>query len=109
MANNSQQQFRRVNRTLDEKPKIGPIPADQFIPWAIIWAIAYYIVKGVLGASWVWTSCFGVWGMSTWWVLTSSSHWKFLSKFISVPQWTRGMGRYQRLLDVKREKAKGKG
>ncbi|MGB7443438.1 MAG: hypothetical protein WA919_20425 [Coleofasciculaceae cyanobacterium] len=82
--------FRKVNASLDKQPKIGPFPADQFLPWIAIAGISYYLFKIALGLSWIWTGILAAWGMSTWWILTGSHSWRFLSKFIPVPNWVRG-------------------
>lgn len=93
--------FRKVNRILDAQPRIGFIPADQLIPWLIVLGIAYYLGRVTLGLSWVWTGIFAVWGMSSWWILTAKGAWRFLGKFVRVPDWTRGQARYRSMLNRK--------
>jgi hypothetical protein len=96
--------FRKVNQSLGNKPNIGPFPADQFIPWAVIAGGAYYLFKVLLGLSWLWTGLLAAWGMATWWVLTGSKPWRFLSKFIGTPYWVRGYGLYRPLLHRQRNR-----
>jgi hypothetical protein len=98
MSENTSQKFRPVNATLGQAPKLGPFPADQVLPWTVIALVGYYLTRGVLGLSWLWTGLFIAWGISTWWALTGGRSWRFLSKFISTRNWTRGYARYQRLL-----------
>lgn len=90
--------FRPVNPNLGQLPNIGPFPADQFIPWLIIAGSSYYICKVFLQLTWVWTGMIAAWGIATWWVLTGSKPWKFLSKFVRTPYWVRGYGQYRRII-----------
>lgn len=92
---------RTVNATLGKLPNIGPFPADQLIPWAIICAFAYYLCHGLLKLNWVWTVASAAWGISTWWILTANGAWRILSKFIATPNWTRVRCSYQPILLVK--------
>ncbi|AFZ21983.1 hypothetical protein Mic7113_6401 (plasmid) [Allocoleopsis franciscana PCC 7113] len=97
---NSSKKFRPVNSSLGTAPKVGPFPADQVIPWTAICLTSYYICKSVLGLSWLWTGIVAAWGMSTWWVLTGSKAWRFLSKLVSTPTFTRGYARYSQILNT---------
>ncbi|MGD1913600.1 MAG: hypothetical protein ACFB2X_23000 [Rivularia sp. (in: cyanobacteria)] len=102
--------FRPVNQILGTQPSLGPLPADQIFPWTIIALAAYFIVNGVFGGvfdddfqKWLWTTLIAGWGMGTWWILTGGRSWRFLSKFIGVPTWTRGIARYHSFLSVNYE------
>ncbi|OKH39186.1 hypothetical protein NIES2101_35730 [Calothrix sp. HK-06] len=64
--------------------------------------LAYFIVNGFFGGffsdewqKWLWTILIAGWGIATWWILTGGKSWRFLSKFIGVPIWTRGAARYK--------------
>ena len=94
----NQTKFRKVNASLGKHPNIGPFPADQFLPWTVICGVSYYLFHVLAGFSWLWTGLLAAWGISTWWVLTGSKAWRFLSKFVPTPTWGRGYGRYQRIL-----------
>ncbi|HAJ60295.1 MAG TPA: hypothetical protein V6C91_14285 [Coleofasciculaceae cyanobacterium] len=87
--------FRKVNANLGQQPNIGPFPADQFLPWIAIVGTSYYLCKVLLQFNWVATGCVAAWGIATWWVLTGSKSWRFLSKFIGTPYLVRGYGRYR--------------
>ena len=101
-------QSRKVNPYLDKQPKIGPFPADQIVPWSIIIGVSYYLFKVFLGLNWVWTGMLAAWGIATWWILTASKGWRFLSKFVPVPFWVRGYGRYKRFLEINNDYNKTK-
>lgn len=91
--------FRSVNPILGAKPSLGPIPADQIIPWTAIALLSYFVCNGIFGLNWMWTLLFAGWGFATWWILTGSKSWRFLSKFLPSPSWTRGVARYQSFIE----------
>ncbi|MEB3192062.1 MAG: hypothetical protein VKL42_17105 [Snowella sp.] len=104
-------EFRPVNQILGSQPSLGPIPADQIIPWAVIALSVYFIINGVFGGlfqddfqKWLWIVLMTGWGMATWWILTGGKSWRFLSKLIAVPTWTRGFARYQSWLEINYER-----
>ena len=100
--------YRKVNATLGKQPSIGPFPADQLVPWAIICGSSYYHAHGLLRLIWVWTISIAAWGISTWWVMTANGAWRILSKFVSTPNWTRVGIRYEQLVNTKTEKVDSK-
>ena len=93
--------FRKVNKSLDLSPRIGPFPAEQFLPWLIIGVTVFFLGKRVFNLPWLWVIILIIWGCSTWWVITAGGYYKFFSKFIEPPHWVRGMGRNQALLSHK--------
>ncbi|NJL10260.1 MAG: hypothetical protein HC908_09060 [Calothrix sp. SM1_7_51] len=106
----SDKEFRQVNQILGTQPSLGPIPADQIFPWMIILLGSYFIVHGIFGSifpnewhKWLWTLLISGWGMATWWILTGGKSWRFLSKFIGVPTWTRGIARYRSVRESNHE------
>ncbi|MBW4586908.1 hypothetical protein G7B40_024055 [Aetokthonos hydrillicola Thurmond2011] len=110
MAKERDEDFRPVNQILGSQPSLGPIPADQVFPWTVIALSSYFIINGIFGGffqddfqKWLWTVLIAGWGMATWWILTGGRSWRFLSKFIGVPTWTRGIARYLSLLEVNHE------
>lgn len=110
MSEKQEQEFRPVNQILGSQPSLGPLPADQIFPWIVIALTSYFIINGIFGGlfsddfqRWLWTVLIAGWGIATWWILTGGRSWRFLSKFIGVPTWTRGFARYQSLLEVNHE------
>jgi hypothetical protein len=110
MSQEREAEFRPVNQILGTQPSLGPIPADQIIPWTVIALAAYFIVNGIFGSlfqedfqKWLWTALMAGWGGATWWILTGGRSWRFLSKLIGVPSWTRGFARYQSWLEIHNE------
>ncbi len=92
----AQNQFRTINPMLGAQPRLGPVPADQVLPWGVILVLSYVIAQAI-GLSWLQTGFLAIWGISTWWVLTGNRSWRFLSKFQPAPTWTRGYSHYQRI------------
>ncbi|MGP1385719.1 MAG: hypothetical protein ACTS2F_19320 [Thainema sp.] len=88
--------FRPVNPILGAQPRLGPIPADQIVPWFCITGLSYLIGRGV-GLNWIAIGFLAAWGMSTWWILTGGHSWTFTAKFVPTPTWSRGYARYLRL------------
>ncbi len=110
MSQEPDKEFRPVNQILGAQPSLGPIPADQVLPWTLIALVSYFIINGIFGGffkdefqKWLWMLLITGWGMATWWILTGGRSWRFLSKFIGVPTWTRGFARYQSLLEINHE------
>ncbi len=110
MTQEREQEFRPVNQILGSQPSLGPIPADQIFPWLVIVLASYFVVNGVFGGifaddfqRWLWTALIAGWGIATWWILSGGRSWRFLSKFVGVPTWTRGFARYQSLLEINHE------
>lgn len=83
-----------VNAALNMRPSLGPIPADQVFPWAVIVLGNLLVVKSLLGMNWIVTILSCGWGVATWWILTGSDSGKFLSKFHSPPFWVYGYVHY---------------
>lgn len=92
--------FIKVNKALGKIPSIGPVPANQILPWI-----------GILIASWLVTMEFFDWGLAvffamslwliaTWWLLTGKRAYQFLDRFKSPPDtdWITGYVRYTSLL-----------
>ena len=84
---------RTVNPMLGSQPKIGPLPANQLLPWMLISGVIWFLAQ-MISLPFLWTILLVFWGDITWWLLTGKTPWKFLSKFISVPTLTRGRVTY---------------
>jgi hypothetical protein len=90
-----QNEFRKVNQILGASPKIGPIPSELAVPWILISLSLFFISYGFFQLPWISVALIVAWGDVTWWILVGSRPHKFLSKFIGVPSWTRGVYRYE--------------
>lgn len=98
-------EFRTVNQNLGAKPRIGPIPAELFLPWGIL-SLGTLLVCQLLALNWVWTLVSLLGGLTSWWVLTGKHPWRFLAKFQRVPRWAKGYVYFTHLtLDPKPSKS----
>lgn len=89
-----------INAALSMKPSLGPIPADQVFPWSVIILCNIFVVKSLMGMSWIITILSCGWGIATWWILTGSDSSKFLSKFHAPPFWLYGCAPYFSPLEI---------
>lgn len=92
-------EFIPVNQVLNIKPRLGPVPGAQVIPWSVIFFLSYILCQGMMGMSWMATGLVASWGVGTWWCVTGDESWRFLTKFTGVPFWTRGHLTYNGLLN----------
>jgi hypothetical protein len=99
-------EFRRINQALGKQPKIGPFPAGQVFPFAVILFLSWSL-KELFSLSWIQTAFLGIWMMGTSWVLTGTRAWRFFSKFVVAPYLVRIGIRYESLL-IKPEEAKAR-
>ncbi|MEM7716081.1 MAG: hypothetical protein AAF349_21335 [Cyanobacteria bacterium P01_A01_bin.68] len=93
----SDRKFRNVNRILGEQPRLGPFPADQLFPWAIIGLNNLVIFHYILDSGWLMTSVSIAWGWATYWTISSNK--TFFGKFVSVPRLSRAYMRHSSLLN----------
>jgi branched-subunit amino acid transport protein len=96
------EEFRTVNQILGTRPSLGPIPADQFLPWVGFMILTLLITQVLLpmcgvDIGWTWSALMATWMCSTWYVLTYKRSWKYMGKFITRPQWVLGYQRYRPL------------
>jgi energy-coupling factor transporter transmembrane protein EcfT len=82
--------FRPINQSLGQQPSLGPIPAHLLAPSAVILVMFYLVIVVVLSLTFAWFLLSSVWGVATWWVVVGERPWKFINKFVAVPDWTRG-------------------
>ena len=87
-----------VNKSLDKKPTIFLIPANQVVPWAIITMTGFYLGRELLGFTFIQTFLFIAWGISTWWVLTANGYHHFFGRLVKEPLWVRAIAYYEPLI-----------
>jgi hypothetical protein len=97
MSSEQQPKYRPVNAMIGTQPKFGPIPSEQLIPWFIIGFLIFMISNRILNLDWTWTALLIFWGCGSWWIVTGSKPWRFLSKFVGAPNWSRGRVYYHSL------------
>ena len=100
-------QFRPVNQILGTQPRLGPIAANQIIPFSFMFIISWF-ARELLALSWVHTIflAIGLCGCS--WMLIGDRPWVFYSKFWAVPYLVRGRVNYDSILEGKVKQSLGK-
>jgi hypothetical protein len=77
----------RVNKLLGEKASIGPIPAEQLVPWVAIGGASFFIIKMMLAQSALtWLLCW-FWLNGSWWLLTGDKTYQFIKSWVRPPGW----------------------
>ena len=84
----SRDDFRPVNQLLGASPNLGPVPANQVLPWLVILVLGL-CMGSFFGVPWPWCLAFIFWGIGTYWLLTGNKPWRFLARFRSTPHWLR--------------------
>lgn len=86
----------KVNSILGKQPSIGPIPADQILPWGVIIIITYSLTNGFFDLGMSWFLGLSLWLCTTWWIATGSKPYKLTDKFASPPgrDWCDGKLHY---------------
>jgi hypothetical protein len=90
-----------VNKSLDRQPSIFLIPANQVVPWALIFLVGIYIGNQLLGLTYIQTGLFIAWGCSTWWILTANGYHHFFGRLMKTPNWVRAITYYEAIIEAK--------
>lgn len=75
----------KVNKVLGLKASIGPIPADQFVPWIGIAACTFFVFYMMLGLGFKWWLAISTWLIASWWILTGKKSFTFINKWVRTP------------------------
>ena len=85
--------FVKVPKVLQQEASIGPIPADQLIPWVGLAIVCFFITDILLGFPLHVTGLCILWLISSWWLLTGKKSYKYTDlwimpnrDWISLPQ-----------------------
>lgn len=71
----------RVNKILGKQASIGPVPANQVLPWLAIIALSYLIFEGVFGLGWFVVLGVSLWLAVSWWLLTGNDRDDYINRF----------------------------
>lgn len=75
----------RVNKVLGKRASIGPIPADQLLPWVALGCLAYFCTRMLFGLPMIWWLGTWIWFSATWWILTGTATYKYIKSWVSPP------------------------
>lgn len=92
--------FIKVNKALGKIPSIGPIPANQLVPWAGIFFVSWVVTRELLGLGLFAFFALSFWLIVSWWLLTGNRSYEFTDRFKNPPgsDWTVGYRAYRSLL-----------
>lgn len=77
----------RVNKLLGERAQIGPIPAEQLLPWVAIGGMSFFLFKMLLAVSFMAWLLIWFWLNGTWWLLTGRKTYQFIKSWAQPPGW----------------------
>jgi hypothetical protein len=77
----------RVNKLLGERASIGPIPAEQLLPWVAIGGVSFFLFKMLLAVSFMTWLLIWFWLNTTWWLLTGRKTYRFIKNWAQPPGW----------------------
>lgn len=97
-------QFIKYNKILGKEASIGPVPANQLVPWLGLVLIAYTLTNGLFSLGLGWFFGLSFWLVVSWWMLTGSRPYRFLNQWRSPPgaDWCNANQRYIPLLPSRR-------
>jgi hypothetical protein len=85
MSRGQQQEFVRYNKILGKEASIGPIPANQVIPWVLLIIIAYILTNVLTNFGLGAFAAIAIWLVVSYWILTGSKPYQYLDKWRSPP------------------------
>jgi hypothetical protein len=77
----SEKETIKVNRILGKQAGLGPIPANQILPWFAIITISYFIFDGLLGWGIPKVVVISFWLILSWWFVTGKDPDKYVNRF----------------------------
>ena len=104
MRRDPDQEFIRYNKILGKEASIGPIPANQLVPWIGLTLLCYILTNAFLSLGLGWFFATSFWLIVSWWMLTGNQPHQFLDRWRSPPgeEWCNGDRRYISLLPSQR-------
>ncbi|NJL63258.1 MAG: hypothetical protein HC903_17315 [Methylacidiphilales bacterium] len=77
----SEKETIKVNKILGKQAGLGPIPANQILPWFAIITISYFIFDGLLGWGIPKVFVISFWLIISWWFVTGKDPDKYVNRF----------------------------
>ena len=77
--------FIRLNKILNKRASIGPIPADQVLPWMGFIGLAYLVCYMLLDLGFNWFLMLSVWWIASWWLLTGKRSYHYTDQWTPLP------------------------
>jgi hypothetical protein len=74
-----------VNKLLGQQASIGPIPAEQLIPWVVCLVIAFFFTNTLFNLPMHVSILTSAWLIVSWWMLTGKRSYQFTDRFVPLP------------------------
>jgi hypothetical protein len=81
MNANSERESIKVNEMLGKQAAVGPLPANQIIPFGVIIIGSFAVLEGFLGLGLPVVFFVSFWMGSSWWLLTGKSPDDYINLF----------------------------
>lgn len=96
--------FIRYNKILGKQASIGPVPANQLVPWIGIIVVSYVVIQGFLGLGLPTFFATAFVLIVSWWLLTGKRPYHYLNQWRNPPgkDWCNGHKRYIAVLSRNR-------
>lgn len=96
MPRDPEKDFIKVNKILGKQASLGPIPANQIVPWFAIFIISYTFTNGIFSFGLAGFFIVSFWLIVSWWLLTGNAPHLFTDKFKNPPgkEWCNGNAVY---------------
>ncbi len=86
MEKSNQSDFVKVSKIYQQQASIGPVPADQLIPWAGLVLTSFFVCEIILSLGLAVWGVSSVWLIASWWFLTGNRSYKYTDLWIMPNQ-----------------------
>lgn len=96
MSQDPEKDFVRVNKIIGKQASVGPIPANQILPWCGFAVLSYFLTNGLFSFGLPSFLVVTFWLTVSWWLLTGNSPYLFTDGFRNPPgkEWCNGNAIY---------------
>ncbi len=74
--------FVKVSKIYQQEASIGPVPADQLVPWGIMVMASFFICEVLLSLGLVVWGATSLWLIASWWLLTGKKSYQYTDLWI---------------------------
>ena len=86
MNNQSDNKFIKVPKIYQQEASIGPVPADQLVPWAGLVITSFFVCEVILSLGLTFWGVSSVWLIASWWFLTGKKSYQYTDLWIMPNQ-----------------------
>ncbi|NER01309.1 MAG: hypothetical protein F6K17_01030 [Okeania sp. SIO3C4] len=78
----NQSDFVKVSKIYQQEASIGPVPADQLVPWGLLIGLSFFVCEVLLSLGLAVWGASSVWLIASWWFLTGKKSYKYTDLWI---------------------------